>query len=88
LLLAEDLDPPVLAGFNNARYASFSKLLRCTFDEALPYLADSTIDLPHIDGLHTYEAGRHDFESWLPKLSDRAVVLFHDTNVRARGIGI
>jgi glycosyltransferase involved in cell wall biosynthesis len=74
--------------FNQARYSSFSELIRRTFDEALPYFADSSIDLLHIDGLHTYEAVKRDFENWLPKLSDRGVVLLHDTNVREREFGV
>ena len=69
-------------------YSSFSELLRCTFDEALAYFVDNTIDLLHIDGRHTYEDVKHDFESWHAKLSSRALVLFHDTNVRERNFGV
>ena len=74
---------------HNARhYAEFSTLLRCTFDDALERFRDQTIDLLHLDGLHTEEAVRHDVESWLPKLRPGGILLMHDISVRSRGFGV
>ena len=77
-----------VAAHNEQHYADFSRLLRMRFDEALGQFADGSIDLLHIDGFHTYDAVRHDFETWLPKMSTRGIILFHDSNVFKNGFGV
>jgi len=69
----------------NFREAYF---IRSLFDEALRCFANSSIDLLHIDGNHSYECVKADFESWLSKMSDRGVILLHDTMVKSDGFEV
>ena len=77
-----------LSRFDAERFSGCSTLHRCFFDQALPLFADGSVDILHIDGLHTYEAVRQDFETWQPKLSPCAVVLFHDTEIDLPDFGV
>jgi len=69
-------------------YASFSKLHRATFAQAAAQFSSGQIDLLHIDGSHSYDEVRADFDRWLPLISSRGVVLLHDTQVISEGFGV
>jgi predicted O-methyltransferase YrrM len=51
--------------------------LRMTFDEARDQMPPS-IDLLHIDGLHTRQAINHDFDTYRPLVRPGGLILFHD----------
>ena len=68
-------------------YPSISYLMRMLFNDALAHFSDNSIDLLHIDGLHTYEAVSEDFHSWLPKVRPGGVILFHDIQARMMDFG-
>lgn len=40
---------------------------------------DKQIDILHIDGFHSYEAVKNDFETWSKFCHDDSIILFHDT---------
>jgi hypothetical protein len=69
-------------------YADFATSIRGRFADAVGSFEDGSIDLLHIDGYHTYEAVRGDFETWLPKVAADGVVLLHDTCVRTGTFGV
>jgi hypothetical protein len=72
-----------LRSYHDGRHSTFSVLIRWTFDDAPPHLADQSIDLFHIGGCHDYEQFKRQFAAWRPRLSDRGVVLFHNNNEQA-----
>lgn len=64
------------------------ELKRMLFENALDSFKDGSIDLLHIDGLHTYEAVKADYETWLPKMATNGIILFHDVKVQKENFGV
>lgn len=64
------------------------KLYRQTFNSANKRFKNKSIDLLHIDGLHTYDAVKQDFETWLPKVKDTGIVMFHDIKETKDDFGV
>ena len=69
-------------------YRGISYLMRMLFNEALDHFADETIELLHIDGLHTYEAVKEDFNNWYSKVTPGGIILFHDIEARMSDFGV
>jgi hypothetical protein len=72
----------------NEQYKDFSTLLKMSFLEACEVIADGSVALLHIDGFHTYDSVKEDFENWLPKMSKNGVVILHDIHVRYADFGV
>jgi predicted O-methyltransferase YrrM len=69
-------------------FRTTGRFIRGYFSDAVSCFEDGSIDLLHIDGLHTYEAVKEDYETWRPKLASDGVIIFHDTNEYQTDFGV
>lgn len=69
-------------------YPESTRLIRAYFADAAHLIPDGSVDLLHIDGRHGYDDVRADYEAYRSKLSDRGVVIFHDTHEFQPGFGV
>ncbi|MET0725102.1 MAG: class I SAM-dependent methyltransferase [Leifsonia sp.] len=69
-------------------YPDLAVMKRGYFDDFVEGTPDGSVDLLHIDGRHRLEDVWHDFNSWLPKVSDRGVIIFHDTTEHKKDFGV
>jgi hypothetical protein len=69
-------------------YRGISYLMRMLFNDAVNHFEDESVDLLHIDGLHTYDAVKEDFDNWYPKVRPGGIILFHDIEARQSDFGV
>lgn len=69
-------------------YAACGRYIRSCFADAATVFGQRSIDLLHIDGLHSYAAVREDYETWRPKLTENGVVILHDTSEYQSDFGV
>ncbi|MBN2323427.1 MAG: class I SAM-dependent methyltransferase [Spirochaetes bacterium] len=69
-------------------YPNQGRFIRKDFNSAVTQFEKGSIDLLHIDGLHTFEAVQNDYKTWRSMLSSCGVIMFHDTQVKERDFGV
>lgn len=69
-------------------YADCGRYIRSLFCDAVTAFEPASIDLLHIDGLHTYSAVREDYETWRSRLTASGTILFHDTSEFQTDFGV
>lgn len=74
-----------ISGYHNHTYGNFSTILKTTPDNVRPYFGEGSIDLLSLAGAQSYESVKKEFERWQSALSDRGIVLFHNTEIRRNG---
>ena len=82
--------PPTFERFRSQLQDKYpaQHFIRGSFAHALSCFDDGSIDLLHIDGRRSYGATIEDFAGWLPKMSRKGTVLFHDIAVYRREYGV
>jgi len=73
---------------HDAFYHGFSSLIQNNFDSALPQFKEKSIDLLHLENAQSYEAVKQIIEVWLPKMSDRGVMILGNTNLYDSGFDV
>lgn len=69
-----------LALYNQQHYNAFSQLLRLTCHEALKHVDNHSVDLLHVAGRQAPETLKQIIDSWIPKMSDRGIILIDTPN--------
>ena len=66
---------------NHKKYENFSTFMKSNFKEALSKIEDNSIELIHIDGFHSYNQVKNDYNFAFEKVNkENGIILLHDVN--------
>lgn len=77
-----------VAEVTRTSYPEIGRMVRGYFSDSVGEFEPGSVDLLHIDGRHGYEDVVEDFTTYLPTLSERAVVIFHDVAEHRPNFGV
>ena len=63
------------------------EFIKSDFAEAAK-IWDKKIDILHIDGFHSYEAVKSDYENWIKFCDEESIILFHDVESFPETVGV
>lgn len=72
----------------NKHFPKIGFYIRGYFSQAVNLFEPGSIELLHIDGLHTYSAVKEDYETWRGVLSENGTIIFHDTSEYQTDFGV
>ncbi|NRA98556.1 MAG: class I SAM-dependent methyltransferase, partial [Rhodobacteraceae bacterium] len=75
-------------GYLNMHFPKTGSYIRGYFEEARKMFEPNSIELLHIDGLHTYEAVKEDYLTWRPAVTENGTIIFHDTSEYQTDFGV
>ena len=80
-LIGVDIDPPYQFDYNGIKNSTLILMDDVKFASIYKALVKEVVDVLFIDTSHIYEHTVQEIAAWFPLLGNRALVIFHDTNI-------
>lgn len=71
--------------YSNIHNGTFIHMDDCSYADIYQKQYGANVDVLFIDTSHMYDHTKQEIEKWFPLLSNRALVMFHDTNLDGAG---
>jgi len=84
-LIGVDIEPPYQFDYNTIKNSTLILMDDVKFAPIYKALSKEVVDVLFIDTSHLYEHTVQEIAAWFPLLGNKALVIFHDTNLDGKG---